>query len=104
MQPGTLRERVELQRPDETRNYLGEVTQTWVTYATRYASVMTLRSREALNAGQANLSITHKVRLRKVDELKPSHRLRWRGRTLLISSVLEHEQFTVHELLCEEQQ
>ena len=42
MQPGLLRERVELQRAAETRNALGEVTQTWQTYATRYASVLTL--------------------------------------------------------------
>jgi len=51
MQPGLLRERVDIQRAAETRNALGEVTQTWATYASRYAAVMTLRSREALNAG-----------------------------------------------------
>jgi len=64
---------------------------------------MTLRSREALNAQQAGLSVTHKVKLRQVAGLKSSDRLIWRGRTLEIVSVLEYEQFTVHELLCEEQ-
>lgn len=103
MQPGLLRERVDIQRAAETRNALGEVTQTWATYASRYAAVMTLRSREALNAQQAGLSVTHKVKLRHVEGLKSSDRLVWRGRTLEIVSVLEYEQFTVHELLCEEQ-
>jgi SPP1 family predicted phage head-tail adaptor len=103
MQPGLLRERVDIQRAAETRNALGEVTQTWATYASRYAAVMTLRSREALNAQQAGLSVTHKVKLRHVEGLKSSDRLVWRGRTLEIVSVLEFEQFTVHELLCEEQ-
>lgn len=103
MQPGLLRERVDIQRAAETRNALGEVTQTWSTYASRYAAVMTLRSREALNAQQAGLSVTHKVKLRHVEGLKSSDRLVWRGRTLEIVSVLEYEQFTVHELLCEEQ-
>ena len=103
MQPGLLRERVDIQRAAETRNALGEVTQTWATYASRYAAVMTLRSREALNAQQAGLSVTHKVKLRHVEGLKSSDRLVWRGRTLEIVSVLEYEQFSVHELLCEEQ-
>lgn len=103
MQPGQLRERVEIQRAAETRNALGEVTQTWATYASRYAAVMTLRSREALNAQQAGLSVTHKVKLRHVSGLKSSDRIVWRGRTLEIVSIIEHEQFTVHELLCEEQ-
>ena len=104
MEPGLLREIIELQRPSETRNSLGEVTQTWITYATRYASVNTLRSKEAMNAQQQGLAITHKVRLRYVADLKASHRIRWRQRILQIVSMLEHEQFTVHELLCEEQQ
>ena len=102
MQPGLLRERVEIQRPTETRNPLGEVSQAWSTYATRYASVQTMRSREVLNAGQVGLNITHKVRLRHLEGLKSSDRIQWRGRTLEIVSVLEHEQFTVYELLCEE--
>ena len=103
MQPGQLRERVDIQRAAETRNALGEVTQAWATYASRYAAVMTLRSREALNAQQAGLSVTHKVKMRHVGGLKSSDRIIWRGRTLEIVSIIEHEQFTVHELLCEEQ-
>lgn len=103
MQPGLLRERVEIQRAAETRNALGEVSQEWQTLVTRYASVLTLRSREALNAQQTGLTVTHKVKLRHVDGLKSSDRILWRGRTLHIVSVLEFEQFTVHELLCEEQ-
>ena len=103
MQPGLLRERIELQRPSESRNALGEVSQAWQTYASRWASVLTLRSREALNAQQQGLTVTHKVKLRHVDGLKSTDRIVWRGRTLQIISVLEFEQFTVHELLCEEQ-
>ena len=66
--------------------------------------VMTLRSREMLSAQQNGLHITHKVKMRHVDGLKASHRIRWRSRLLEIVSVLEHEQFTVHELLCTEKQ
>ena len=104
MQPGTLRERIELQQPSETRNTLGEVSQTWATYASRWASVKTLRSGEVLSANQQGLTITHRVRLRHVDEIKSTHRIKWKNRIMHIISVLELENLTVHELLCEEQQ
>ena len=102
MQPGTLRERVELQQATETRSSLGEVTQDWTTYATRWESVKTLRSSEALNANQQGLTITHRVRLRYVATLKSSDRINWKNRKLHIVSVIELENATVHELLCEE--
>ena len=102
MQPGQLRERVDIQRAAETRNALGEVTQSWSTYASRYAMVASVRSKEQITAQQQGLNITHRVRLRHGEGLLPSHRIRWRNRTLQIVSVLEHEQYTVHELLCEE--
>lgn len=104
MQPGTLRERIELQQPSETRNTLGEVSQTWSTYASRWASVKTLRSGEVLSANQQGLTITHRVRLRHVDSIKSTHRIKWKNRIMHIISVLELENLTVHELLCEEQQ
>ena len=102
MQPDTLRERIELQQSSETRSALGEVAQTWATYASRWASVKTLRSSEVLTANQTGLTITHRVRLRHIAEIKSSHRIKWRGRVLHIVSVLELENLTVHELLCEE--
>lgn len=102
MEPGVLRERVEIQSPAETRNALGEISQTWTTYQSRYAMVASVRSKEQINAQQQGLRITHRVKMRHVSGLLPSHRIRWRNRTLHIVSVLEHEQYTVHELLCEE--
>jgi len=102
MNPGQLRERIEIQQPTETRSALGEVTQTWTTWKSRWASVQTLNSKQVLTANQQDLRITHKVRLRYLDGLKSSYRIKWRDRVLQVVSVLEHAQFTVHELLCEE--
>lgn len=103
MNPGELRERVDVQRPSETRNSLGEVSQAWQTIETRYASVRSMSSRELMNAQQQGLSITHKVRMRHLPGLKATDRLLWRGRTLHIVSVVEYDNLSVHELLCEEQ-
>jgi len=102
MNPGELRERIELQKPQETQNALGEVTQTWQTYATRYASVNTLSSKQAIATNQQGLTLTHKVRLRTIEGLKDGNRLRWRNRTLQIVSIIQYENFTVTELLCDE--
>lgn len=104
MNPGSLRERIEIQKSTETRSALGEVTQEWAAWATRFASVATLSSKQVLNAEQNTLRITHKVRLRYLDGLKSTYRIKWRNRILQIVSVLEHANFTVHELLCEEKE
>ena len=50
--PGKLRDRVTVQQATETRNSLGEVVQSWSTYATVWASVEGISSREALQQGQ----------------------------------------------------
>ena len=102
MNPGELRELIEVQKPQETQNALGEVTQTWVTFATRYASVKTLSSKQAINAMQQGLNITHKIKLRTLEGLNDSYRIRWRERTLQIVSLLQYENYTVTELLCDE--
>jgi SPP1 family predicted phage head-tail adaptor len=100
--PGRLRERVTIQQASEIRNSLGESTQTWSTFAQRWASVDGLSGREVLLSGQQQTEVTHRVRLRYVSGLSSRMRLSWRGRILEIASLLEHTNRTEHELLCTE--
>ena len=100
--PGRLRERVTIQQAAESRNALGETVQSWGTFAERWASVEGVTAREALAAGQLEVSITHRVRLRYVAGLTQQMRLIWRGRTLEIVSLLEHNNRSEHELVCQE--
>jgi len=100
--PGRLRERVTIQQATETRNRMGETTQTWGTYAERWASVEGLSGREVLLSGQQQTEVTHRVRLRYVDGMTGQMRILWRGRVLEITSLLEHNNRTEHELLCVE--
>ena len=100
--PGRLRERVTIQQAAESRNALGETTLSWSTFAERWASVEGVTAREALGAGQLEVSITHRVRLRYVAGLTQQMRLLWRGRTLEIVSLLEHNNRSEHELICQE--
>jgi SPP1 family predicted phage head-tail adaptor len=100
--PGRLRERVTIQQASETRNAMGEVVQSWVTFAERWASVDGLSSREFLLQGQQQSEISHRVRLRYVPGMKATMRFLWRGRVLEMTSLLEHGNRSEHEALCTE--
>lgn len=100
--PGRMRERVVVQRATETRNAIGESVQTWSTFVERWASVDGLSSREVLQTGQQQTEVTHRVRMRYVEGLTQQMRISWRGRTLEITSLLEHGNRSEHELLCTE--
>jgi SPP1 family predicted phage head-tail adaptor len=99
---GKLRERVTIQQAAEARNSLGETTLSWATFTERWASVEGVTAREALGSGQLEVSITHRVRMRYVTGLTQQMRLIWRGRTLEIVSLLEHNNRSEHELICQE--
>ena len=102
IEAGKLRERVTIQQAAEARNSLGETTLSWATFSERWASVEGVTAREALGLGQLEISITHRVRLRYVTGLTQQMRLIWRGRTLEIVSLLEHNNRSEHELICQE--
>jgi len=99
---GLMRERVEVQAPAESRSPMGEATLAWTTIATVWASVDGLSSREVLQAMQANVIASHKVRIRFMPAITHEHRIKWRERTMEIASVVERETRTMHELLVRE--
>ena len=100
--PGKLRERVEVQTATESRNALGEPVRTWATAATVWASVEGVSAREALGFGQLDVTVTHRVRMRHISWLTQNVRLLWRNRVLEIVSLLEHGNRSEHELICQE--
>ena len=102
IQPGRLRERITVQQATESRNSLGESVQAWSTFAERWASVDGLSSREVLLTGQQQTEITHRVRMRYLDGFASTMRILWRGRVLEITSLLEHNNRSEHEVLCTE--
>jgi SPP1 family predicted phage head-tail adaptor len=99
---GQLRERITVQQATDNRTPLGEAVQTWSTFASRWASVEGISSREFFLQGQQQTEASHRVRLRYLTGLTQQMRLQWRGRTLEIVSLLEHGNRTEHELLCQE--
>lgn len=102
MDAGRLRERVTVQQASESRNALGETVLAWSTYAERWASVEGVSAREALAAGQQDVTITHRVRMRYVSGMTQNMRISWRSRTLHVVSLLEYDNRTEHVAICEE--
>lgn len=99
---GKLRERVTIQQATESRNALGETVLSWATFAERWASVEGVSAREALELGQADVSVTHRVRMRYVDGMTQNMRLVWRGRVLEIVALLEYANRSEHVATCQE--
>ena len=102
MDAGTLRERVTVQQASESRNRLGESVLEWATFAEVWANVQGVSAREFLLAGQQQVELSHRVKMRYLTGLTSKMRLSWRGRTLEIISILEHENRSIHELICQE--
>lgn len=102
MDAGRLRERVTVQQAAESRNAIGETVLSWSTFAERWASVEGVSARESLAYGQQQIDVTHRVRLRYLAGLTQNMRIQWRGRTLEIISLLEHNNRSEHEMLCQE--
>lgn len=99
---GKLRERVTVQIASGSTNTLGETVLTWSDSTSVWASVEGVSARESLAAGQQDVSLTHKVRLRYLPGLTQQMRFAWRGRTLEIVSLLEHDNRSEHEAICTE--
>lgn len=99
---GRLNERVTVQRPTEARNMLGEATLGWEDVAVVWASVEGMSSRDVLQAMQANVVATHRIRIRALAGVNHECRIIWRGRTMEVASVVDRDHRTVLEMLARE--
>jgi len=100
---GKMRERVTIKSPTEVRSRSGETTLNWdTTLATVWASVEGLSSRDILQAQQANVVATHRIRIRHRGDVTHTHRIIWRNRTMEIASVTDRMGRETLELLARE--
>lgn len=100
---GRYNERVVIKSPREVRSRSGETTLNWdTTVATVWASVEGLSSRDIMQAQQANVIATHRIRIRHRDDVPHTYRIEWRGRTMEIASVTDRNDRQVLELLARE--
>lgn len=102
MNIGRLSERITLQSPTEVKSRSGEVTLSWSDYDTVWASVDGLSSRDIMQAQQANVIASHRIRIRHRPGVTHEHRIRWRDRIMEIASVTDRDNRTVIEILARE--
>lgn len=101
---GKLNERVTLRAPSVDRDQFGEATLDFDDIATVWAQVDGLSSREILQAMQANVVASHRIRIRFRGDLTPHCRIIWRDRTMEVSSLVERQSRTMLEMLVREVQ
>lgn len=101
---GLMRERITLESPSEVRSRSGETRLTWSTLATVWASVDGLNTKDIMQAQQANVMATHRIRCRYRSDVNHKQRIQWRGRTMEIASVTDRGNREYLEILAREVQ
>lgn len=101
---GSLRHQIQVQSATVVSSSSGNI-KTWatVTDGTRYASIEPLRGFEAMQAGQAEARVTHRIIMRYLSGVTPDFRLLFGSRVFWVKSVRNADERGVwQELLCEE--
>lgn len=106
MRSARLRSLVTIQTPTQTTDAYGAPTETWATYATRWAEVEPLSGREYFAAQQVASEVSHKIKLRHdslTGSITPKMRISWDSRVFDINSVINAgERDREVELMCVE--
>jgi SPP1 family predicted phage head-tail adaptor len=102
MHIGRMHDRVVIQSPTESYSPSGETTLSWETFAEVWASVDGLSSRDIMQAQQANVIASHRVRIRYLNGVTHLQRIEHKGRPMEIASVTSRDNGTMIELLVRE--
>jgi SPP1 family predicted phage head-tail adaptor len=94
--------RVTIQQPSPTANEVGEPVLTWSTFATVWADVRPLSSREVERYAQAVGFMSHRVAIRYLNGLTSAMRIVYRTRVLEIGQITEHDRLDYQEIVCTE--
>ena len=90
-QLGRYDKRVVVQQVAELRDGLGDLQETWTTYATRWAAVEPLNGREFFASRQEQTEIDVRIRLQwdaVTDLITSKMRVTWSGRTFEVNTVI----------------
>ena len=102
LSPGKMWTRVTIQQPSPTANEVGEPVLTWSTFATVWADVRPLSSREVERYAQAVGFMSHRVAIRYLNGLTSAMRIVYRNRILEIGEITEHDRLDYQEIVCTE--
>ena len=103
MNAGRMKQLVKVQKPVETQSATGEVTSSWETLGSAWASIEPVSGREAIQGGQAYAEGLIRVRMRHMVKMTTECRLVLPGRILEITQLNNIEDRNVEfEIMCRE--
>lgn len=85
---GDLNKRITLQYATKASDLMGNFTLSWVDYAIIWAAIWPLNASETVQAMQADLVVTHRIRIRYRSVFRPDWRIKFGNRYFNIVSVL----------------
>ena len=104
MRVGDLNKLIELQKPVETSDSMGGYTTTYSTEYSAWAGIWPLSVNEQLKAGQLAGSVTHRIRIRYIEELRANWRVKFGTRYFNIEGppINKNERNREFDLICRE--
>lgn len=87
--PGSMDQRIELQRLSRIPDGGGGYSEEWATYAEVWAEVRPLSGRERYQAQQVEASANYRIRIYNRDDISPADRILWRGKLLNIRFIAD---------------
>jgi SPP1 family predicted phage head-tail adaptor len=82
-----LRHRLTLEAPQETPDGTGGVTRNWIALAQLWAAIEPLGAGDSIIADKRVARLTHRVMLRKRNDLSLNHRFRFGARSFAIRTL-----------------
>ena len=89
MRIGDLDKRIVLQYTTRTADGMGGFTVAWVDAATVWAAIWPVSAAETIQASQATMTITHRIRIRHRAVLKAGWRISYAGRYFNVVSIID---------------
>ena len=89
MRIGDLKHRVALQYQTKVPDGMGGFTTAWVDAASVWAAIWPVSASETIQAAQATMTITHRIRIRYRAVLKAGWRISYAGRYFNLVSIID---------------
>lgn len=103
MRAGNLRHKITIQKPTEASDGIGGMTTTWGTFKSVRAAIWPLRGTEYIAAMQVTSEISHKIRIRYLDNVTSKMRIKFGTRYFDIQSIINPDERDIYlEMMCRE--
>lgn len=100
---GEFRHPIIIQRLIGIQDSYGQETEKWIDVYSVHANINPIAGREFFAAERNNSEVSHKIRIRFLENITPSMRVAYQNRVFTITSVInEYERNKVLLLMCKE--